>query len=183
MPQWVLCNRSVEVRIALSMIVFVVAGCGAPDSVLEPIPLLDPSALTPVDMDGDPLAHHRPSKVDCPSATWGPEGGSFEIQTGACNYGAFEQPLLAPIEPGDLLNIVVWHDTLDLAEPATAHVAVWLGETVLWETEVAIPAPSASFEVTVPIEDGPAPSARLGLHLHNHGFNSWRFVAVDLHPR
>lgn len=148
---------------------------------VEPIPLLDPFALTPVDAGADPLVAHRPSAVDCPTATWGPEGGAFEIQTGACNYAAFDQPLSTPIAAEDALNIIVWHDTIDLPEPATAHVAVWLGRTVVWEAEFAIPAPSRSFEVTVPIEAAPAPEARLGVHLHNHGFNSWRFVAVDVH--
>jgi hypothetical protein len=180
-------------RIVLSMIATVaMAACVDPDSEpldsvdssvvseFEPIPLLDPFALTPVDASADPLLQHRPSEIDCPTATWGPEGGSFEVQTGACNYAAFDQPLSTPIRAGDVLDIVVWHDTLDSAEPATAHVAVWLGRTVLWEAEVAIPASSDSFEVSVPIEDAPAPDARLGLHLHNHGFNSWRFVAVDL---
>ena len=167
-------------RIVLSLVALLVAGCGAPDADFEPIPLLDPFALTPVDVDADPLAHHRPSEVSCPSAAWGPEGGGFEVQTGVCNYGAFDQPLLTPIEAGDMLNIIVWHDTLDFPEPATGHVAVWIGGTVLWEAETAIPAPSASFEVTVPIEVAPEPNARLGLHLRNHGYNSWRFVAVDL---
>ena len=162
------------------MIVVASAGCASPASDFEPIPLLDPFALTPVDADADPLIQHRPSEVDCPSATWGPEGGGFEIQTGACNYGAFDQTLSTPITAGDALNIVAWHDTLDFPEPATAHVALWIGRTVLWEAELAIPAPSGSFEVSVPIEDAPAPHARMGLHLHNHGFNSWRFVAVDL---
>ena len=184
-----------RVRIALSMAVVALAACANSDSGpeppplldasalsdLEPTPLLDPFALVPVEADADPLVHHRPPDVDCPEATWGPEGGGFEIQTGACNYAAFDQPLSTPIEAGDTLNILVWHDTLDLAEPATAHVAVWVGQAVLWEAEVDIPAPSRSFEVTVPIEDTPAPNARLGVHLHNHGFNSWRFVAVDLH--
>ena len=121
--------------------------------------------------------------MDCPSATWGPEGGGFEVQTGVCNYGAFVQPLPIPIETGDTFNIIVWHDTLDSAELATAHVAVWLDRTVVWETEFDIPASSDSFDVSVPIEEEPPSNAQLGLHLHNHGFNSWRFVAVDLHPR
>ena len=169
-------------RKLLSMVFFAFAGCGAPDPDMQPVPLLDPYALTPVDIDVDPLAHHRPSEVDCPSATWGPEGGGFEIQTGACNYGAFDQPLPVAIEAGDMLNVIVWHDTLDVAEPATAHVAIWLGSTVVWETEVAMPAPSNSFEVSVPVEETQKANARLGLHLHNHGYNSWRFLAVDLHP-
>lgn len=183
-------------RITLSMIVLVaMAACADSDSEsvaspdasglsdFEPIPLLDPFALTPVDADADPLRQHRPSEVVCPAATWGPEGGGFEVQTGACHYAAFDQPLSTPLRAGDALSIIVWHDTLDFVEPAVAHVAVWIGETVLWEAEVAIPAPSGSFEVTVPIEEAPAPHARLGLHLHNHGFNSWRFMSVDLHRR
>ena len=179
------------------MIVVALAACGNPDSETEPIllpdssilsdhepiPLLDPFSLTPVDADTDPLAQHRPADVDCPSATWGPEGGGFEIQTGACNYGAFDQPLSMQIEAGDALHIIVWHDTLDFPEPATAHIAVWIGRTVLWEAEVAIPASSGTFEVSVPIQDAPLPEDRLGLHLHNHGYNSWRLVAVDLHRR
>ena len=146
----------------------------------ERIPLLDPYALIPVVADADPLGEHRPSAVDCPAATWGPEGGGFEIQTGVCNYAAFDQPVPVPIIAGDSLNILLWHDTLDFAEPATAHVAIWIGETVVWQTEVAIPGPSNAFEVTVPIVEAPTPNARLGLHLHNHGYNSWRFVALDL---
>ena len=154
-----------SVRGCLVMAVVVATACGPPSSEVgptglldpdsEPVALLDPVALTPVDAASDPLAHHRPPEVDCPSATWGPEGGGFEIQTGACNYGAFEQPLPMSVEAGDALHIIVWHDTIDLPEPATAHVAVWLGRTVVWEAEFAIPAPSRSFEVTVPIEDAP----------------------------
>ena len=179
-------------QIILALIALAMVACLGPDpksdseSVSEsesgPIPLLDPFALMPVEAGADPLAHERPSEVKCPSAAWGPEGGGFEIQTGVCNYAAFDQPLSVQIEAGDAFNIVIWHDTLDYPEPATAHVAVWIGGEVLWEAEVAIPASSDSFEVNVPIDHTPAPDDRLGLHLHNHGFNSWRFVAVDLHP-
>ena len=179
-----------SVRGCLMMAAVVATACGPSssevgssrllDSDSELVALLDPLALTPVDAASDPLAHHRPPEVDCPSATWGPEGGGFEIQTGACNYGAFEQPLSMLVEAGDALHIIVWHDTLDFIEPAVAHVAVWMGTTVVWEAEVAIPAASGAFEVSVPVEEPAAANDRLGLHLHNHGYNSWRFVAVDL---
>ncbi|MBK6689864.1 MAG: hypothetical protein IPG45_35695 [Deltaproteobacteria bacterium] len=152
-------------------------GFGEP---LDPVPLLDPFALTPVKAEADPFVDHRPAEFDCPAATWGPEGGGFEVQTGACNYAAFDQPLPMPVEVGDRLSILVWHDLLDSAEPGTAHLAVWVGTTVLWQAEVDIPAPSGTFEAVVPIASTPAADARLGLHLHNHGFNSWRFVEVDL---
>ena len=168
-------------RVLLTLAAFAVAACGPLEEVSEPVPLLAPFALAPVGADADPLAQHRPDEIDCPSAGWGPDGGGFEVQTGVCNYASFDQPVSTTIKAGDTLNIVVWHDTLDSAEPALGHVAVWVGSTVVWEAEVVIPAASGLFDVSVPIEATPAPDARLGLHVRNHGYNSWRFVAVDLH--
>lgn len=152
----------------------------APTTGGEVIPLLRPFELAPVPAGADPLASHQPAVIACPAATWGPEGGGFEIQTGACNYATFDQSLPVAIEAGDEVAISIWHDFLDAPEPSTAHVAVLLGDQVIWETTLAIPAPSAAFDVVVPIASAPAPDARLGVHLHNHGFNSWRIVAIDL---
>ncbi|MEO1234887.1 MAG: hypothetical protein AAFZ18_38945, partial [Myxococcota bacterium] len=140
-------------------------------------------ALLPVGVEEDPLAEHRPAEVDCPPAAWGPEGGGFEVQTGVCNYGAFDQPLPRSLEPGEALAITVWHDFLDAAEPATGHVAIWLDDRVVWEVEVSIPAVSASLETVIPIDDRVGVDGRLGFHVRNHGFNSWRLLTVDLLPR
>lgn len=147
------------------------------------VALLEPDALVPVVADDDPLASHRPDEVDCPAAAWAVEGGGFEVQTGVCAYAAFDQPLgMTPVE-GDVVEISVWHDTLDAAEPATGHVAVLLGDKVLWEEWVDIPAPSAALDAAVTLDFNPAPDARLGLHLHNHGYNSWRFVQIQATTR
>lgn len=154
------------------------SACTAP----EPLALLEPAALAPVPAAQDPLADHRPDPVDCPEAAWGEEDGAFEVQTGVCNYAAFDQPLPARLLPGDEIALTVWHDQLDAAEPATGHVALLLGELLLWEAEVQIPAESDELQAVVPLEQELAEDAPLGLHLHNHGYNSWRFVAVDLHP-
>lgn len=149
---------------------------------IGPVALLDPYALVPVAPDSDPLLEHRPDDVACPAGAWGPEGGGFEIQTGVCAYAAFDQPLPVSLQAGDALEIVIWHDFLDAPEPAESHLALWVGTTVLWETEIAIPAASNSFELTVELTETPPPTARLGFHLHNHGYNSWRLMAVDLVP-
>ena len=148
-----------------------------------PVALLDPFALRPVEAMDDPLADHRPDDVDCPTAAWGAEGGGFEVQTGVCAYGAFDQSLPVEVEAGDLVEISVWHDTLDASEPADGHVAVLLDDRILWEASVAIPAPSAALDAAVILDFTPSPDARLGLHLHNHGYNSWRFVEVVVTPR
>jgi hypothetical protein len=157
---------------------------GAPvdSGELPAVSLLEPAALLPVAEADDPLAAHRPDPLFCHEAAWGEEDGAFEVQTGVCDYAAFDQPLSAHLRRGDVLEIVVWHDSLDAVEPAAGHVAVWLGNRVLWDAEVAIPAASDQLEGTVTLDHSPEPDARLGVHLHNHGYNSWRFVAVDLHP-
>lgn len=149
----------------------------------EPVALLDPGGLIPVGADFDPLVDHRPSVIQCPVPAWGPEDGTFEVQTGVCNYAAFAQRMPLALRSGDELHIVVWHDRLDAPEPATGHVAVTLDDAVVWEAEVAIPATSSSLETRIRIEATPASDARLGLHLHNHGYNTWRFLAIDAHPR
>ncbi len=160
------------------------AGCvdahgGVEDAQPTRAAVLVAEQLSPVGPALDPLWEHRPPDVDCPPATWGAEAGAFEVQTGACAYAAFDQPLPVDIRAGDELEITVWHDLLDAAEPGNGHVAVWLGETVLWEAEVHVPAASNTLSGRVRIAETPGPGARLGLHLHNHGFNSWRFVAID----
>lgn len=150
-----------------------VLGCGG----AEPVALLDPEALAPA--QHDPLASHQPDEVACPEAAWGPEGGAFEVQTGVCSYAAFDQPLPVELRAGDLLAVTVWHDFLDAPEPSEGHVAVVIGDQVVWDAQVHIPALSASLEGLVELADDPPPDARLGVHLHNHGYNSWRFVGID----
>lgn len=165
--------------VSAGVLVGLSVGC-APDR--EPIAVLDPFGLEPVPASDDPLAEHRPPWAECPVAAWGPEGGGFEIQTGVCAYGAFAQPLGVDLSRGDALRVSIWHDLLDAPEPATGHVAVLLGREVVWEAEVAIPAASAALEATIELEEDVDADERLGIHLHNHGFNSWRVVAVDAVP-
>jgi hypothetical protein len=50
---------------------------------------------------------------------------------------------------------------------------------VVWEDWVEIPGESAERVGSAPLRFTPAPDARLGLHLHNHGFNSWRLLSID----
>jgi hypothetical protein len=149
------------------------AGSGA-------VALLNPAELAPVAAADDPLADHRPAEVDCPAGAWGAEGGGFEVQTGVCAYAAFDQPLAVVPAAGDVIEISVWYDTLDAAEPAEGHVAVLLDDRLLWEETVQIPGPSAALDARIKLDFAPAADARLGLHLHNHGYNSWRFVGVGL---
>lgn len=161
------------------MIGFALAGLLGCVEDAEPLRIDDPEAWEPVPAEVDPLASHRPADVFCPVATFGPELGMFEVQTGACDYGAFAQPLIVDVRRGDRLVGTVWHDDLDAPEPAEAHVAVLLGDRLLWEIVVPLPGPANvhPFDVTLP-EDANM-GTPLGFHVHNHGFNSWRIAAVE----
>lgn len=154
------------------------AACEPP----APVPVLDPGRLYPVPAEEDPLADHRTAEDTCPPASWGAEEGSFEVQTGVCTYAAFSQVLDHALRPGDELVVSVWHDTLDAPEPATAHLAVLVDGVPMWDAHVEIPAPSGVLEAVIPVRER-SERPILGLHLHNHGYNSWRFLSVDLHPR
>lgn len=149
------------------------------ESESERTPLIDHSLWAPLPRERDPLASHRPDPVDCPLAAWVPRHTGLEVQTGVCSYLAVVQPIRYALEPGDELQVDLWHELLDATEPGEGHVAVALDGRVLDEFTVQIPRSAAveqlSAEIAVPVQAG----AELVLHLHNHGFNSWTFVNID----
>ncbi len=149
----------------------------------SPLPLVSGEAWTAAGIEDDPLADERPATVDCPTATWGLEAGGLEIQTGACNYFFVTQPSLAAIAEGDAIDVVVFHQYLDAAEPAEGHVAILVGDAVVWEAFVAIPADANVLEARVVVERAWPAGTPVGIHLHNHGYNAWTVLDVSLVPR
>ena len=131
-------------------------------------------------MAADPLPSHRPPEIICPQAAWYVEGGGLEIETGYCNYINLYQPALAAVAVGDSLHLVLWHDRLVADAPATGHVAVWAAGQLLWEREVAIPAQAAIFDVTWPALVPVPKNAPIVLHLHNHGYNTWKVATLEV---
>jgi hypothetical protein len=154
----------------------------APAAWGEPRPLVHADAWAMADAADDPLAHERPAVVDCPVAAWGPEAAGLEVQTGVCSYFFATQPSLAAIEIGDAIDVVAFHEALDAAEPAEGHLAVLVGDAVVWEARVAIPSDADVLEARVVAERAWPAGTPVGVHLHNHGYNSWTMVAVELAP-
>ncbi|MEM9458515.1 MAG: hypothetical protein AAGF11_30335 [Myxococcota bacterium] len=149
----------------------------------EPLPLVEAEAWRPTGSGEDPLRTERPAVIDCPSAAWGPELGGLEIQTGTCNYFHATQPSLAAIEPGDSVQVVVFHDRLDAAEPAEGHVAIMLDDEVIWEDYAEIPSAAAVMEAEWIADRAWPAGTTVGLHLHNHGYNSWTMLSLSVTPR
>ncbi|MCH9683776.1 MAG: hypothetical protein K0V04_20255 [Deltaproteobacteria bacterium] len=143
------------------------------------VALIQPEAWTPLPADEDPWPGHRPSRVDCPDHAWGPEAGTFEVETGTCNYASFVQPLEHGIEPGDRLSLTVHHLQLWAPEPASAHLALTVGGKKVWEAWPAIPSPEQVIDLEWVSDTRVDATEPVILHLHNHGINSWRLVRFE----
>ena len=142
--------------------------------------LVDVDAWTPQVPALDSLADHRPTQLQCPTNSWYNEDGALEVETGYCNYLSLTQPSLAEIRQGDTLHLVLWHADLAFEQAATAHVAVSVAGTLVWEAEVAIPVEANIYDVRLPVGfDAPRGSA-VEFHLHNHGYNSWTLLELEV---
>jgi len=144
------------------------------------VDLGDLAAWTPVDAADDPLADHRPQSIDCPIAAWAEENGQLEVQTGVCNYLALAQPSQVAVAAGDRISVDLWHADLDAAEAASGHVAVLVAGELVGEATVEIPSEAAVLHFEWRSETPIPAGVPVLLHLHNHGYNSWTFVAIDV---
>ena len=128
------------------------------------------------------LAEDAPATVTCDNG-WGVEDGVFEVDSEFCNWGAFAQPSLVPIKAGDTLEVILLHDALfSDDEGATAHVAVAVGDLVVWETTLMIPTAAGLVRPAI-IASADAPTGTpVHVHVHNHGFNNYRFVDMTVTP-
>jgi hypothetical protein len=152
------------------------SGAADDDGTRPPMDLVEPD-LWLVEPGADPMPTHAPAQVAC-AAGFGEEYGVFEVDTQSCNYGVFTQPLRTNVRAGDLVEFTVTHDDLIADEPAVGHIAVAFADRVVFDAEVEIP--HAYGIVTAEwIADVDVPAdTRAVLHLHNHGFNQWRMVAI-----
>jgi len=141
--------------------------------------LVDPMAWTMVPAPQDPLADHRPADVQCPIGGWLFEPQGFEVNTLLCNYAMFSAPSQTAVVAGSRVVATLYHFDLIAAEPASAHVALLLGDQLLWETEVAIPGKANAFNIDVVVDATWPAGTPVYFHLHNHGQNTWTLGAIE----
>lgn len=149
----------------------------------EMVPLVGAMEWMQVAAAADPLPDHRPAEVICPLGAWVFEAQGLEIDTTGCNYGSFTQPAKVDVGEGKRIVASLYHFDLTAAEPATAHAALLIGETIVWEQEIAIPGPANAFMIDLPSPVAAPAGTPVYFHLHNHGQNTWTLgnisVAVD----
>ena len=137
------------------------------------------TAWQPTQAADDPLASHRPDEVRCPDWARPIEPPVQEIATDDCNYASLAQPSLRPLFAGERVAVEYWHLQLWAEEPAEAHVALHIGDWLVFEDQIAVPGSEAFYSrgAVVP-HDIPA-GTPVVFHLHNHGQNSWRLLSVE----
>jgi hypothetical protein len=141
-----------------------------------PVDVVVPELWLP-DLASDPIPTHQPPDIDC-SIGFKDEFGVFEVDTGLCNYGVFVQPSLTDVGAGERIELVVTHDDLIAPEPAQGHVAMAIGGRVNYEIYLDIPKPYGLVQGEW-ITDVAIPAGTpVALHVHNHGYNSWRLVSL-----
>jgi hypothetical protein len=158
------------------------SGAASTTAAAEPEPLTLNDLWVQMEAAADPLADHRPDPVDCGIAGIFLEGEELDIDTNFCNYAMIEQPGLVEVKEGATITLSMRHFDLTAAEPATAHVALLLGETIAWERTLVIPGPAEVITVDFDAPVDHPLGAPVRFHLHNHGQNSWTLSSIMVTP-
>jgi hypothetical protein len=152
-----------------------------PDTDLPWIPLVLAEAWQAAPAGTDPMGEHLDADaILCGEQDWHAELEGLEISTTRCNYAAVQQPLRADLEQGDTLRVRVWWQTLVTPEPVDGHLALFVGDQLVWEERVAIPGPADVREVELASPVAAPAGTRVAFHLHNHGSNTWNLNELAL---
>ncbi len=143
--------------------------------------LIEPMAWEPLAAADDPFAAHRPPAIDCPYGLgWFIEADGIELDTSACNYAGLVQPSLVPVARGAAIELGLYYFDLLAPEPTTAHLAVQIGDHVVFERTIDIPGKAAVLDTRLVADfDAPAGTPVI-FHLHNHGQNNWTFHRLQV---
>jgi hypothetical protein len=147
---------------------------------VESMQLIDVNDWTEQDAAQDSYSAHRPASVECPSNSWYNEDGALEVETGFCNYLSVSQSSKAALASGDKLHLVLWHGNLAFEEPAQAHVAVTVDGNIVWDEKVDIPTDANIYDIHIPIEFDAPVGSKVEYHLHNHGYNTWTLLQLEV---
>lgn len=142
-------------------------------------PLIDNAAWVEAAAGADPLADHAPEGAQCPGSSWYVENDDLEVFTGECDYLALTQPLLLDLRAGEPIEVLGFHTDLFADEPAQGHLALFVGDDLLFDYTVDIPAEAAVYTETVSAPRALDAGETVLFHLHNHGANTWQLVGVE----
>lgn len=142
------------------MLLYLLAACSAPRDV----ELLDHGSWV---FDG------------CAQTSASVEAGALELDTSACSPIVVTGTLIEPVEAGDRVEIVWWHDFLYAEEPATGFFSLYLDGELLYRVARPIPGPPLA---TTEAFDAPVGGQAITVEVSNHGDNTWDLLRLTLNP-
>lgn len=150
---------------------------GAEDrEAFEPLDLeltwLAPSSSPPFPAEG-------PAIVGCGPGGVIVEQDTVEVRTAYCDPADLEMELPVDVPRGAVLGLTITHDVL-IADGGEAHLAVLIDDDVVWENHTPLPAAAAYLHDDVTLDRRFAAGARLRLHVHNHGSNTYTLHGLTL---
>jgi len=161
-------------------------GCSGPgpgdsNQTREKFQLTDQAAWREVQGSEDPF-----STENIPS-NCGPGGAKvedtiLEIETDICPYVSLSQATLGDIEIDDTIKFNLWHLVLVSDPPGEAHVVVALGQQYLLEKRIPIPSSEQIYPVAWEAKQAFPAGEPIYLHIHNHGYNSYRLSQIEVIP-
>ena len=123
----------------------------------------------------DPFPDHRTEEYNCDPGGVLVEDEVLEINTDDCGYAVVGQPLLTDLQPGDMVELLMYHSALSsIEQDANAHFSIMIGDRMFWDTNIDIPWQSEVYIVPQTIDWHESEGTMVRVHLHNHGGNSWR---------
>jgi hypothetical protein len=134
-------------------------------------------------LERDPYAAYAVGRVPCEIDALTPEEGGIDVSTEDCNYATLVQETLRAIPRGSVLVGEISWLSLASVEPATATLALRLGEREAWTRDVPVPASAQVISLSIDVGVSQPAGAPIWFHVRNHGYNSWHLGRLTLQPR
>jgi hypothetical protein len=129
---------------------------------------------------GDPFAAAAEGKVLCSSEAIEPELFNqimgVTVSTEDCSYATLSQETQIDLSEGDRVTLNMWHYRLTSPEGGEAHMAVQLGEDLIWEDFISIPAETAGTVEEIKLTSDYPIGTPVFFHVTNHGQNAYSLV-------
>ena len=161
--------------------------------------------------EADPWFDQRPDDVEpCDPSGIIIEAQAIEITTSKCNWATVGQVLRNDVIEGDDIELLAYHGVLGLIgggldtggtdtggtdtggtdtgaedeqETHYGYMFLRVGERIVWELQVELPAASAIYNEDLVADWSAGYGTPVYLHVHNHGSNDWKFAVFERQAR
>jgi hypothetical protein len=103
---------------------------------------------------------------------------SFGVDTALCSYTTVVQETLEDVCPGESILVWLWRFALTGPEGVNAHIAVQIGDELVFEDVVPIPNTSALKVESYPVAGFHPAGTPITFHVRNHGNNTYQLLEI-----